>query len=240
MEENILEYKRKKFIIPKLSELGFTSYPIRKSLLRAIDELKIVINGSVIDLGCGVMPYKEYLMENKRITTYIGVDWESGSYIKFVKPDLYWDGSSIPVEDNSVDWVIATELLEHLFDTKAILLEIKRILKPGGKLFFTVPCIMPLHEVPYDEYRFTPYSLKKHFDKVGFVKADIKALGGINMSFAIMFGIWYDNTKMNRVFRRLIKILFTPIYNLLLKYDNNNLIFNNSQYPSGLYGFVKK
>jgi ubiquinone/menaquinone biosynthesis C-methylase UbiE len=48
------------------------------------------------------------------------------------------------MDDESVDFVLATEFLEHYFDTEKILVEIKRVLKPGGVLF-SVPNVL-LHE----------------------------------------------------------------------------------------------
>jgi 2-polyprenyl-3-methyl-5-hydroxy-6-metoxy-1,4-benzoquinol methylase len=132
---DILEYKRKYFLEPSIKYNGYASYPIRLSLRRAMEELKGKICGDVIDIGCGVMPYKELLIQNNEITKYIGIDWVGGSYEDFSKPDVYWDGKVIPLKDGSVDWVIATEVLEHYFDTKSILEEIKRVLKPGGDFF---------------------------------------------------------------------------------------------------------
>jgi ubiquinone/menaquinone biosynthesis C-methylase UbiE len=46
---------------------------------------------------------------------------------------------SLPLEDESVDVVTMLATLEHFDNDKAILLEAKRILKPEGRLFITVP-----------------------------------------------------------------------------------------------------
>jgi hypothetical protein len=40
---------------------------------------------------------------------YIGVDLEQSEYHNEVRPDLYWDGITIPMDDESVDFVLATE-----------------------------------------------------------------------------------------------------------------------------------
>ena len=102
---------------------------IRKTLLGAVSELKPKLKGNVLDLGCGIMPYKEFL-NSSAIDNYIGVDlYEPTSYQNLVKPDLFWDGVTIPIEDSSCDFVIVTEFLEHYYDTNHILLEIKRVLK---------------------------------------------------------------------------------------------------------------
>jgi SAM-dependent methyltransferase len=44
--------------------------------------------------------------------------------------------------DASIDVIIHSDTLEHVFDSKAALQESWRILKPGGRLFYTVPIIV--------------------------------------------------------------------------------------------------
>jgi SAM-dependent methyltransferase len=48
------------------------------------------------------------------------------------------DGS-IPLEHASVDVVWCSEVLEHVADTAHLLLEVRRVLRPGGRLLVTVP-----------------------------------------------------------------------------------------------------
>lgn len=234
------------FLNPSLEKIGHSLYAIRTSLLSAVTSVKPQIKGIVVDLGCGEMPYKELLMENGNITKYIGIDIEPTEYHNQIKPDLFWDGNTIPLPDNYADWFILTEFLEHYFDTQSILKEIYRVLKPGGHIYFTVPCIWPLHEIPYDEYRFTPYSLEKHFKKAGFSKTEITPLGGINRSLAIMLGVWKENynmwspSRINRWGKRKLIYLLTKFYNYLLKNEKIPDSYNNHYFLSGLWGIVEK
>ena len=45
----------------------------------------------------------------------------------------------IPLPDKSVDFIVANAILEHIPNEKQAIGEWKRILKPGGKMFITVP-----------------------------------------------------------------------------------------------------
>lgn len=233
-------YKKQHFTELSLNQSGFAYYAIRTSLLNAVNELKARIHGEVLDLGCGIMPYREYLMENSNIKSYKGVDLEFSSYHNKVKPDYFWDGSKIPLADNSCDWIIATEFLEHYHDTASILNEIHRVLKPNGVLFFTVPFVWNIHEAPYDEYRFTPFSLEKHFKRATFSNIEIYPLGGINRSLAIMIGLWLDNSNLSGLKKRIVNRLVRPFYKKLLKKDSNKYKVENGTFPSGHYGFVTK
>jgi SAM-dependent methyltransferase len=232
------KYIKDWFIDLNTKEIPPSYYVIRKSLLEAVNELKPILKGRVLDLACGVMPYKQFLM-NDNITEYIGVDLEQSEYHNEVQPDLYWNGINIPLDDSSVDFILATEFLEHYFDTAKILLEIKRVLKPGGVLFFTVPNVWPLHEVPYDYHRFTPYALEKHFEQLGCSSFIIKSLGGLNYNIALSTALWYDNW-LPKKYKKIMKPFLIFFIKFFITRDNKIEFFKNGQMYSGLYGFLTK
>ena len=240
MISNIQEYKNDWFFELSLKKLPISTYLVRKSLLSAISELKPKLQGQVLDLGCGIMPYRDFLMSNK-IEKYIGIDLPPTEYHHNVKPDLYWDGKIIPLEDSTIDFVIATEFLEHYFDTNLILNEIRRVLKPGGIFFFTVPSVWPLHEAPYDYHRFTPFALEEHFKKATFSDSNIKSLGGHYYYFALSIGLFFE-FRLAAKYRRMIKPLLSVYIKALIKKDIKSIKtpFKNSQLNSGLYGYATK
>lgn len=53
------------------------------------------------------------------------------------------DCPRLPLPEKSVDHLICSEVLEHLFDYHRTLLEIRRVLKPGGTLAISVPRYWP-------------------------------------------------------------------------------------------------
>lgn len=236
--ENLNQYIKDNFIDLSLNNIPSSFFIIRQSLLKAIDELRPTIKGNVLDLGCGVMPYRDYL-KNPLIDRYIGIDLKSNLYHNLVEPDLYWDGINIPLEDSSCDYVIATEFFEHYYDTTHILKEIKRVLKKDGKLFFTVPSIWPIHEAPYDYHRFTPFSLEEHFNRAKFSSWVVKPLGGLHTSIALILSLWFEKISFNRL-KWIFKPFFFSIIRFLLERDKKSNLFQNGQFYSGLYGFVTK
>ena len=240
------EQIEKIYIKPSL-KLGYGYYLIQKSLIEAVSNLKSKINGNVLDIGCGVMPYKKYLLKANTITNYIGIDLEYSEYHNKVRPDIFWDGVTIPLPDNSQDWIIATEFLEHYFDTEHILQEMKRVLKPGGGIFFSVPFIYTLHEIPHDHHRFTPFTLSKHFEKCGFTKNEIYPRGGFNYSLIIMMSLWAKNAGSKGLIRLIVKFFMFCFHKQLIKNDHqyssynlNYQSFQNATMPSGLWGYAYK
>ncbi|REE98869.1 methyltransferase family protein [Thermomonospora umbrina] len=53
------------------------------------------------------------------------------------------DARHLPFPDDSFDKIIASEVLEHIGDDLAAMAELKRVLKPGGRLAVTVPSWLP-------------------------------------------------------------------------------------------------
>ena len=45
----------------------------------------------------------------------------------------------LPYRDNSMDMIICTDVLEHVFDLYKTLQEINRVIKPGGHIVLRVP-----------------------------------------------------------------------------------------------------
>ena len=119
-----------------------------------------------------------------------------------------------------MDCVLATEFLEHYAEPEIVLKEIYRILKPGGFVFATTPFIWNLHEIPYDEYRYTPYSLERIFRKCGFETIKINGTGGWDSSLATMLAMWLECRVMSERKRKYLRKVIFPIYKYLVKHDH--------------------
>jgi SAM-dependent methyltransferase len=51
-------------------------------------------------------------------------------------------GDQLPIADASIDLVALLDTIEHIPDEFAVLAEVERVLKPGGKVIITVPALM--------------------------------------------------------------------------------------------------
>jgi len=165
------------------------------------------------------MPYRPIVESVPEVSEYVGMDLEHSEYYPGVEPVLKWNGQLIPTETATFNCVMATEVLEHCAEPELVLSEIHRVLKPDGRLFITVPFIWNLHEIPNDEYRYTPYSLRRHLENAGFRDVVIKPLGGWNMALAQMLGLWLGFAPLPRFSRRLMGMLLFPVFYCLIKTD---------------------
>lgn len=94
-----------------------------------------------LDVGCG-SGLNAAQIKAKGYNVY-GVDLSPVAIEKFNQngfngtvADL---GNKLPFEDNYFDIVFASEVIEHLVDTKFFLDELYRVLKPGGRIFLSTP-----------------------------------------------------------------------------------------------------
>jgi SAM-dependent methyltransferase len=176
------------YLNPKLS-IDFPHYVIRKSILHCIKNYLPEFTGTVVDLGCGNMPYKELVLSQSNVEKYIGVDLEQREFYNEV-PDLIWNGIEIPLAENSVDIILFTEVIEHLAEAVLVCKEINRVLKKGGKLIGTTPFFWPIHEAPNDRQRFTPFGLQNTLKDAGFNEIEIIAAGGWKVSLAQFLSVY--------------------------------------------------
>ncbi|MNQ64623.1 hypothetical protein D3C85_790540 [compost metagenome] len=227
--------------IPFIDE-NLDKYYVRTSIFKAITGILPQFRDNLLDIGCGKMPYKKYILENSSVTKYIGLDIENAlEYDTTIKPDFTWNGITMPFENNSFECAFGTEVLEHCPEPEIVLKEVVRVLKPEGTFFFTVPFLWNLHEVPYDEYRYTPFSLERHLKNAGFKDIQIKATGGWHASMAQMLGLWVRRSPMSKTKRKWLSRFLKPIITFLIKMDKNTEIkFIEGQMITGLYGIAKK
>ena len=189
----------------------------KRQLREALVENIPLFHGTFLDVGCGRMPYKDEIMAPPgRVRKYIGLDLGRGAY---GQPDLIWDGKQIPLPSHSIDSAMATEVLEHCPEPELVLREMARVLKPQGVFFFTVPFLWPLHDSPYDEYRYTPFALKRHLANSGFDNVQMKALGGWDASLGTMLGLWVRRSPMGNLRRQLLSVLLAPVIGHLHRHD---------------------
>lgn len=222
----------RKYIKPSISPLNMDLYIIRCGIMTELKSALPKLSGTLLDVGCGFSPYKSLVLSPlTKVQKYIGLDLEDNTY---QRPDLTWDGTRIPMETDSVDCVLMTEVLEHCPEPEQVLKEVNRVLKPSGVIFLTTPFIWPLHDTPWDYYRFTPYALKLLLTRAGFVGFTIKPIGGWNASLAQLLGLWARRRPMPKLMRIVLTALVYPLWASLVIADKVPKNFPNNSFFCGL------
>ena len=148
-------------------------YFARAGLRDAMVEFSPRLSGSLLDIGCGSKPYRSLF----NVDAYIGLDIDSENSRKRGVADQLYDGGEFPFPNDFFDSALCNQVLEHVFNPDEFLSEIKRVLKPGGKLLLTVPFVWDEHEQPYDFARYSSFGLRALLEKQGFKIIEHKKLG---------------------------------------------------------------
>lgn len=145
--------------------VNFPGYLVRHRLVQAIANHAHNMHGTMMDFGCGSKPYKSLFNVDK----YVGLDYNgSGHSHDDEQIDFFYDGKTIPFEDNTFDSVFSTEVFEHVFNLNEILPEINRVMKKDGLILITCPFAIAEHETPVDFGRYSSFGLKHLMETNGF------------------------------------------------------------------------
>jgi SAM-dependent methyltransferase len=103
------------------------------------------LSGRVMDVGC----------QNPR--RWLGEGYFTLGYTADTQSDRLGDVTELPIDDEELDGIVCTEVLEHCADPFYAVTEMHRVLKPGGLLLVTSPFFWPWHgTADYPDYwRFT-------------------------------------------------------------------------------------
>ena len=162
-------------------------------LTARMDLLNLSPDDWVLDLGCGEGRHVHGVhMENK--ANVVGLDIDLPSLKKAIEGVEFLEenpnnatsfiaGSAyqLPFDDNTFDAIVCSEVLEHLDRYEDVLLEIRRVLKPDGRLCLSVPHAWPEKicwklAPPPDGYPYQPGGHIRIFDDTH-LRFEVERLG---------------------------------------------------------------
>jgi SAM-dependent methyltransferase len=165
---------------------------IERGLRRHADAL----SGRVLDVGCGDKPYRRFF---RGATQYLGTETRH-TFAKQRVFDVVALGEALPFASGSMNGILCTEVLEHVPEPALFLMELYRVLAPGGAVLLTTPQTWGLHEEPYDFYRYTKYGLSYLFKKAGFDVLEVESTTGTFGTVGQrLSSFWYTRLRGSRV-----------------------------------------
>lgn len=107
-------------------------------------------DGIILDLGSGGRRLKDGV---------INFDLDHFNHVNVIG-----DARNLPFADEKFELIIVTAVLEHLPSPIQVVLEMKRCLKNGGRIYAEVPFLQGFHADPNDFQRFTLPGLRVLFN----------------------------------------------------------------------------
>lgn len=233
-------YTREKALVtsPFITQEG----DVHRSLFKGVfDRLGLFLDQpKVLDVGCGTGLLSTLFSSQ---TTYVGVDLVrqpsqqqlAGDHKTFIQSDAHY----IPIADGSVDLLICLDSFEHYPDQQQAAREFRRVLKPGGALFLSIPnysnpagwvkkwteargSYSPDTWAPFDfwkpqelEHFVTPGRVKELFSRAGF--SHFRWIGyPREVSIGLVPWLWHPKMpgRVNSLFQRLFSPLSRPLARL--------------------------
>jgi len=112
--------------------------------------------------------------------------------------------SSNSIPSNNFDCIIFTQTLQFIYDSRAAVLTLHRILKPGGVLLATMAGISQISRYDMDRWgdywRFTSLSARRLFEKV-FLPADVtvRSYGNVLTANAFLHGLATEELRQQEL-----------------------------------------
>ncbi|MDN5216034.1 class I SAM-dependent methyltransferase [Fulvivirgaceae bacterium BMA12] len=156
--------------------------PIHQRLLKAYIVAIDLIEGDLLEIGCGEGRGISLLSSNCR--RYVALDKITATveHLSCIYKNVEFINATIPpisdVDDNTFDTIVSFQVIEHIKNDRLFLKEIHRVLKPGGKAFITTPNIKKtLSRNPWHIREYTAESLEKLASDI-FRKVTMKGIAG--------------------------------------------------------------
>ena len=126
-----------------------SAHPYAEKFIANLDE--IGPEEMVLDVGAGFR-----FKHHPNIVTLEIFDYPSTDVISF--------GDAMPFRSKSFDYVYTNAVLEHVDNPFAVATEIGRVLKPGGKLYSSIPFLQVEHGYPFHYFNATRMGHRRLFE----------------------------------------------------------------------------
>lgn len=109
-------------------------------------------DGPILEIGSkdygSTSSFRDYFPDNP----YVGLDLEEGKGVDVIQDLTQGIGS---LEANSFGLIICCSVLEHTDKPWVMADNITRLMRPGGKIYMSVPWVWRYHAYPDDYFRFS-------------------------------------------------------------------------------------
>lgn len=169
-------------------------------------QLQGQFSGAVLNAGCGNRDITDILkrMGAESVTNVDIASTIPGAILSSL--------DSLSLESGRFDTVFCNAVLEHVVSIDAVMAELKRVTKPGGRLVIAIPFLQPYHESPTDFRRFTAPGMRQLGERHGLTTLLVQPVHSITQTLG-----WILWAHLLDTGSRVRQILFWPLIWLMTR-----------------------
>lgn len=182
-----------------------------------IDIMRPFIGDEILEIGCGIGNLTMYLKREGQLScldnseyfiAHMKVDYPE---LTFYQMDISLEISP-PLAQHRFDTIICVNVLEHIEDDEQALLNMKKLLKPGGRILLFIPALEWLYgtlDIEVEHFRrYNKNRLSMSLEKIGMEIASLRYYNLLGV------GGWFINGRIMR--RRSFPVLQPLLYDKIV------------------------
>ena len=203
-----------------------TDRAVRRSIENSTTATKTELK--VLDIGCGPHQVHRELFESQGFH-YFGVD------INGTMPIINWNGLEIPMEDETMDYVLISWAMQNMENPQRLLDDVQRVLKKRGIVFIVNSILSPVSFSVNENLVLSKLEKSRMYPewyrnalKSGFINVEIERKGGIGQILGWKLHlIWWKFYRNRMTLLRSVSWSLFPLF-LLFSIATNfaGLIYN--------------
>ncbi|MEU8852485.1 class I SAM-dependent methyltransferase [Streptomyces sp. NPDC048564] len=163
--------------------------------------------GLVVDLGCGRGTSAALFRKHDPEVRWVGIDIrdspEAGQRTPGGDPVVHYDGVRLPLACDSLPLIYSHQVFEHVARPRELLVEIARVLAPGGCFIGSTSQFEPYHS--FSLWNYTPYGFRMLVEEAGLALEEIRpSLDGVALIMRSYLGrppeysrYWDEQSPLN-------------------------------------------
>lgn len=194
--------------------------------------------GNILDAGCGKAWVSQLFCPKGFNVISMDISFENTSRAlkKYPFPNhsaVIADVYALPFKEKSFDYIVASEVIEHIVDPSDFVRCLFRVLKPGGILLVTTPykekpayslCIHCNKPTPFNAHlhSFDEHKLQSLYSAKDLKKFDYKTFGNkILIHFRMHHILKYFSFQLWKTFDKFINIVYNAPVRVLAKWEKS-------------------
>jgi SAM-dependent methyltransferase len=189
------------------------TYSVRRRYLdRDLAAASGFFKGRVLEIGCGRLGRRGvFRPPSAGISQWMLLDSDLAR-----SPHVCGDAARLPLQAAAFDTVVCLEVLEYAWQPASVLIEVHRLLRPGGTLVLSTP-FLHRTDAANDYWRFTEPALRRLLRESGFDVIQCRAQGS---AFAVAASVLRYAVSVQRVWvTRALSVGLRPLFAGLLAAD---------------------